>query len=307
MSKLLVARILGLRQHASLMKLTGIGIWSGELRRHGDEAEVTDAAAELDELGYSALWVPGGAPDGIFNRLSAFLRATQRATVASGILSVWAHDPQVVAAERAQLYDAYDGRFLLGLGISHAALVNSDDDPARYKRPLTTMRAYLDSLEAAAPPVPHEDMVLAALGPRMLALARDRTSGAHPYLVTAEHTRGARQILGDDKLLAPELGVVLESDPDRARTIARAHLEHYLLLPNYANNLRRLGFGDGDFERGGSDRLVDALIAWGDEEDIERGVRAHTDAGADHVCLQVLTDGDALPREQWRLLASALT
>jgi probable F420-dependent oxidoreductase len=288
------------------VNLTGTAIWSGELRRHHDEAEVADAAAELDQLGYSALWVPGGEPDSVFNRLAALLRATRAATVATGILSVWVHDPEIVAAERAQLNDASEGRFLLGLGIGHGSVVDRNR-PGRYRRPLETMRAYLDSLDVAAPPVPPEARALGALGPKMLELARDRSLGAHPYLVTTEHTRRARGILGPEKLLAPEQAVVLERDPDRARATARAHLERYLSLPNYANNLRRLGFGDEDFERGGSDRLVDGVVAWGDEDSIRERVLAHREAGADQVCIQVLTqDGGGLPREQWRRLAPAL-
>jgi probable F420-dependent oxidoreductase len=172
------------------------------------------------------------------------------------------------------------------------------------------MRAYLDSLDAAAPVVLPEARVLAALGPKMLELARDRSLGTHPYLTTAEHTRVAREAVGPEKLVAPELGVVLSTDASRARAIARDFLERYLALPNYANNLRRLGFGDPDFAGGGSDRLVDALIAWGSDEEIARRVQEHRDAGADQVLVQVLTGGEdptALPRDEWRALAPALT
>jgi probable F420-dependent oxidoreductase len=286
--------------------LAGVGVWSGELRRHGDDAEVADAAAELDELGYSAVWIPGGDPDGAFNALSRLTRATRNTTVASGILSIWAHDPEYVAAERSELNDASEGRFFLGLGVSHAAIVDREQE-GRYRRPLTAMRAYLDSLDAAAPPMLPDQRVLAALGPKMLDLARDRARGAHPYLVPVEHTRGARERLGAGPLLAPEQGVVLERDADRARTVARAHLERYLQLPNYTDNLRRHDFGDRDFEGGGSDRLVDALVAWGDEQAVLERVEAHREAGADHVCVQVLTDRPgALPREEWRRLAPAL-
>jgi probable F420-dependent oxidoreductase len=288
------------------VRLDGTGIWSGELRRHSDEAEVEDAAAELEQLGYSALWMPGGEPTGVFNRLSALIRATNTATVASGILSIWVHDPEIVAAERAQLYDASEGRFLLGLGVSHAPLVDREK-PGRYRRPLAAMRAYLDSLDAAAPPVPPEDRVLAALGPKMLELARDRSLGAHPYLVTTEHTRIAREVVGPEKLVATEQGVVLERDPDRARGIARENLATYLRLPNYVDNLRRLGFADADFEGGGSDRLVDGLVAWGDEEAIAERVREHHEAGADQVLIQVLrSGGNGLPRDEWRRLAPAV-
>jgi probable F420-dependent oxidoreductase len=170
------------------------------------------------------------------------------------------------------------------------------------------MRGYLDSLDVAAPAVPAADRVLAALGPRMLELSRDRAAGAHPYLVPVEHTARAREILGSGPMLAPEQAVVLERDADRARTIARGHLETYLALPNYANNLRRLGFGDDDFANGGSNRLVDALVAWGDEAAIAARVDEHRAAGADHVCIQVLgARGGGLPRTEWAALAPALT
>src|SRR3954451_21492117 len=186
------------------MRLDGGGILSWELRRQEDEGELRDAAAELEELGYSALWIPGGRGGPVFDAAGVLLRATSEVTVATGILNIWMHDPEEAAAERAQLDDAYAGRFLLGLGVSHAPAVE------RYDKPLTAMRDYLDSLDAAAPPVPKEERVLAALGPKMLELARDRSAGAHPYLVTTEHTRRAREILGPEALLAPELGVILE-------------------------------------------------------------------------------------------------
>ena len=288
------------------MRLSGTGLWSPELRRHGDDAEAADTAAELEELGYSALWLPGRGPGSPWNAASRLLRATREVTVATGIVSIWDVDPETAAAERAELDDAFEGRFLLGLGISHAPMVDPGDLD-RYRRPLAAMRAYLESLDVAAPPVPVRERALAALGPRMLELARDRSAGAHPYLVTVEHTRGARAILGPEKLLAPEQGVVLETDSDRARTIVRTHLELYLQLPNYTNNLRRLGFGDADLVRGGSDRLVDALVAWGDEQAIADRVREHREAGADNVCLQVLTENrEQLPRDVWRRLAPAV-
>lgn len=285
------------------LTLTGTGVWSGELRRHPDRAEAADAAAELEQLGYSALWFPGGDARGAFDAASELLRATTSATVATGILSIWLEEPEAVAAERAQLHDAYDGRFLLGLGVSHAPAVGED----RYKRPLAKMRAYLDSLDVAAPPVLPEERALAALGPRMLELARERSLGAHPYLGTPEHTRAAREAVGPEKLLAPEQAVVLETDPERARTLARGHLEIYLRLPNYANNWRRLGFGDDDIARGGSDRLVDALVAWGDLEAIRARVDEHREAGADQVLIQAVSGREGLPREEWRRLAPALT
>ncbi|MEA2432082.1 MAG: hypothetical protein QOF65_561 [Thermoleophilaceae bacterium] len=285
------------------LDLTGAGIWSSELRRHADRAEAVDAAAELEQLGYAALWFPAGDAAGAFNAASELLRGTRTAMVATGILSVWVADPELVAAERAQLNDAYDGRFLLGLGVSHAPLVGSD----RYKRPLEKMRTFLDSLDVAAPPVLPEERALAALGPKMLELARDRSLGAHPYLVTPEHTRVAREAVGPEKLVAPEQAVVLETDPERARSLARGHLEIYLQLPNYTNNLRRLGFGDDDLAGGGSDRLVDALVAWGDDEAIRARVDEHREAGADQVLIQAVSGRDGLPRDEWRRLAPALT
>jgi probable F420-dependent oxidoreductase len=284
------------------MRLGGVGIWSPELRYHEDEGAIRDAAAELEELGYAALWIPGGRGGPVFDACGVLLRATHEVTVATGILNVWMHDPEQAAAERAQLDDAYEGRFLLGLGISHAPLID------RYEKPLATMRGYLDSLDAAAPPVPKEERVLAALGPKMLELARDRTAGAHPYLVTTEHTHRAREILGADALLAPEVGVILENDERRSREIARAQLERYMAMPNYVNNWRRLGFGDSDLASGGSDRLIDGLVGWGDVEAIAERIEEHFDAGADHVCIQVLRAPDAggLPRDEWRELSAAL-
>src|SRR3954468_13331299 len=282
------------------MRLDGVGIWRTELRNHEDEGERRDAAAELEELGYSALWIPGRRGGPVFDAAGVLLRATREVTVATGILNIWMHDPEQAAAERAQLDDAYEGRFLLGLGVSHAPLVD------RYEKPLAAMRGYLDSLDAAEPPVIKEARALAALGPKMLELARDRSAGAHPYLVTVEHTRRARETLGGAPLLAPELGVVLENDEQRAREVARRALEVYLGLPNYVNNWRRLGYGNDDLANGGSDRLIDDLVAWGDVEGIAERIEEHFDAGADHVCLQVISEREGLPRDEWRELSAAL-
>jgi probable F420-dependent oxidoreductase len=290
------------------LNLTGTGVWSPSLRHHPDRGAAADAAAELESLGYTAVWLPGFGPRTVFDAAGDLLRATSSLTVASGILSIWDSDPESVAAERAQLSDAYDGRFLLGLGVSHAALVDREE-PGRYKRPLAQMRAFLDALDAAAPPVLPESRALAALGPKMLALSADRSLGAHPYLVTPEHTRVAREAVGPEKLVAPEQGVVFERDAGRAREIARGFVGHYLRLQNYANNLRRLGFGDADFADGGSNRLVDALIAWGSEDAIAARVQEHRDAGADQVLVQVITGAgaEALPLDGWRALAPLLT
>src|SRR4051812_22920333 len=291
------------------LNLTGTGVWSPSLRHLADRGAAADAAAELEALGYSSVWLPGFGPRTVFDAAGDLLRATSSLMVASGILSIWESDPEWVAAERAQLSDAYDGRFLLGLGVSHAALVDREE-PGRYRRPLTQMRAYLDALDAAAPPVLPESRALAALGPKMLALSAQRSLGTHPYLVTPEHTRVAREAVGPSKLVAPELGVVLERDAGRAREIAREFLDVYLKLPNYTNNLLRLGFSEADIADGGSDRLVDALIAWGSEDAIAARAAEHRDAGADQGLVQVLTGEDrlaALPLPQWRALAPALT
>ncbi len=281
-----------------------IGIWSSELR-FGDRQAALEAAASIEELGYGAIWVPGGAGGDIFGDVTVLLRATHDIVVATGILNVWMHEAPDVAAAHDAVRSAHPGRFLLGLGISHAPLVNAQG--GRYQQPLEVMTRYLDGLDAAVPPVPGGERVLAALGPRMLRLAKDRAGGAHPYLVTPEHTSVARGVLGSGALLAPEQAVVLETDPANARDIGRKHLHRYLRLPNYTNNFLRLGFTSADLEDGGSDRLVDGIVAWGDEDAIAARIQAHRDAGADHVCLQVLPRaGESLPTDQWRALAALL-
>jgi probable F420-dependent oxidoreductase len=282
------------------------GIWSGELRRHPDHGELAEAAAELEQLGYSALWFPGGQGGDVFGAARRLLDATQHVPVATGILNVWMHDPVDVAADRAAVEAEYPGRFLLGIGIGHPERVNVDN-PGRYRKPLTTMREYVDALDAADPPVPRDALMLAALRRRMLELARDRSAGAHPYFVPVEHTRVAREVLGAGSVLAPEQAVVLETDPERARARAREHTVRYLELPNYTGNLELLGFTPDDFRDGGSDRLVDAVVAWGDEDAIAARVAAHHEAGADHVCIQVVgVPSGQLPRDEWRRLAPAL-
>jgi probable F420-dependent oxidoreductase len=287
------------------MELGPIGIWSAALR-YGDRGEAGAAARELEELGFGTLWVPGGAGGDIFSAVGALLEATTRVTVATGIVNLWMHTAAETAAEHARLTRAHPDRFLLGLGVSHAPLVDAQA-PGRYRAPLAAMSQYLDELDAAVPPVPTPERALAALGPRMLGMARDRSRGAHPYLVTPDHTHQARAVLGDGPLLAPEQAVVLDADATTAREVARAHLAIYLGLPNYVNNLRRLGFDEPDVQDGGSDRLVDGLVAWGDETAIAQRVADHRAAGADHVCLQVLsTDLRALNRPAWRALAGAL-
>jgi probable F420-dependent oxidoreductase len=279
----------------------GTGLWLEESRR----AEAKDVAAELDELGYAALWLSARFGQGMPTVFGELLDATARMSVASGILSIW-HATAVQAAEGFAVLDrAHPGRFLLGLGASHAARVDADEK--RYERPWSRMVGYLDELDAQRPGVPPERRVLAALGPRMLRLSAERTAGAHPYFVPVEHTALARERLGPGPLLAPEQAVVLETDPDLARELARGHMKGYLRLPNYTNNLRRLGYLDEDLDGGGSDRLVDAIVAWGDLDRIVERVRAHHEAGADSVSLQVISDRPTqFPREHYRRLAAAL-
>jgi probable F420-dependent oxidoreductase len=287
------------------MDLSGVGIWSNQLR-YGDSAESAEAAAELEELGYTALWIPDiGGP--VLDSVDHLLSSTKQVVVATGILNLWMHEPSDVAARYASLTKTHGDRFLLGIGVSHAPLIDTRE-PGRYRKPMAAMRSFLDALDAADHPVPVENRVLAALGPKMLELSATRARGAHPYLVTPDHTRQAREVLGDGPLLLPEQAVLLADNRDDARAIVGTDwLRTYVTLPNYANNLLRSGFSQDDLDSV-SDRLFDALIAWGDEVAIVRRVDEHKQAGADHVCIQALTaDPREFPREQWRRLAAALT
>lgn len=281
-------------------RLGRIGIWSIELR-FGDRAEAHDAAAELDELGYSALWIPGGTGGDVLSDVGRLLAATKRTTVATGILNIWKHAASDVGQWWQALPKDHQSRVLLGLGVSHSHIVGE-----AYQKPLAVMREYLDQLGTVG--LPANSLCLAALGPKMQELARDRTAGVHPYLVTPEHTARARAVIGPGKLLAPEQGVVLETDPTRAREMARHALKHYLTYPNYINSWKRLGFSDDEITNA-SDRLVDALFAWGSVKTVVERVNAHLSAGADHVCLQVITGAGVNigpAREAWRELAAAL-
>jgi probable F420-dependent oxidoreductase len=287
-----------------MAQIGAIGVWS-PLLRLGDAHEAAEAAAELEEIGFDAIWVPGRGAVDLEGRLRLLLSSTERIAVATGIVSIWTNPAGETAAMRARLVAEFGDRFLLGLGVSHAPMV--DGAGGQYTRPFSAMVAYLDELDAAPHPVAPEVRVLAALAPKMLGLARERALGSHPYLTTPAHTRIARQALGPDALLAPELTVVLETDPEQARAIARAFITRYLQLPNYVDNLLRTGFEPADVQGGGSDRLIDDVIAWGDAATIAARVADHRAAGADHVTLQVLTaDAERLPREEWRRLAAAL-
>jgi probable F420-dependent oxidoreductase len=238
--------------------------------------------------------------------VAELLGASSEIVIASGILNIWMHDAHEVIAEVRKFDADYPERFLLGLGVSHASLVEPNTG-RQYTRPRSMMIDFLDALDAAEPPIIPSQRILAALGPKMLELARDRALGAHPYCVPVQHTAVAREILGTGPILAPELKAVLIEDPTRAREVARGHLDHYLEMPNYTNNLLRFGFTEDDFGGGGSDRLVDALVAWGSPEVIAARVRDHQAAGADHVCVNVIAaDTSTFPTAEWRAIAEAL-
>jgi probable F420-dependent oxidoreductase len=284
------------------MDLAGVGIWSSQLH-YGDPAEIADAAAELDELGFTALWIPD-VSGSVLDAVGRLLVATTRTVIATGILNLWMHSAGDVAESFAALTAEHGDRFLLGIGVSHAPLIDAGQ-PGRYRKPLAATASFLDGLDAAPRPVPAEARVLAALGPKMLALSATRARGAHPYLVTPDHTASARSVLGQGPLLLPEQTAILTDDADEARRIGTNYLRAYLALPNYANNLLRSGFSEDDLAQV-SDRLFNAIIAWGDEGAIMRRVAEHRAAGADHVCVQVLTaDPREFPREQWRRIAAA--
>ncbi|MDA4885310.1 LLM class F420-dependent oxidoreductase [Streptomyces sp. MS2A] len=284
---------------ASLKESVGrYGVWSVPLRSEDPEGatERAEAAAELERLGYGALWLGGNSSA---RNAAPLIEATERIVVGTSIQSIWEHEASEAAAGFAELEVSHPGRFVLGLGVSHAPLAEG------YRRPYSTMVGYLDELDRAGMRSGHR--VLAALGPKMLDLSRDRAAGAIPYLVTPEHTAQARERLGEGPLLAPEFKVVLDSDPSRARATARAYLAMYLKLPNYTRNFLNLGFTDDDVTGGGSDRLIDAVFAWGDEATIRARIDAFHAAGADHVALQLVENDTArLPREGWRRLAALL-
>ena len=281
-------------------RLGRVGVWSLELR-FGDQGEAAEAASELDELGYSAIWVPGGAGGDVTGDLDRLLAATRTMTIATGILNIWKHEPCDVAGWWQGLEPERQRRVLLGLGVSHAHVIGD-----AYKKPLAAMREYLGMLEEAG--LPDHARCLAALGPKMLELARERTAGVHPYLVTPAYTALAREAVGPERLVAPEQGVILEQDPARAREIGRAALAHYRSYPNYRNSWQRLGFSEEEIDTV-SDHLVDALFAWGAPEVIAERVEEHFAAGADHVCIQAITGAGvsvAAARPVWRELSKVL-
>jgi probable F420-dependent oxidoreductase len=291
------------------MDLGALGLWTFTLDTL-PAGQAQETAAEIEELGFRTLWIPEAVGREAVSNSSLLLGGTKRLVVATGVAQIWGRDAYAMAGAHRTLSEAYPGRFLLGLGVSHAPMVEGLRHHD-YGKPLSAMRDYLAAMDGAflVGPAPSEPpaRVLAALGPKMLALAAEQTQGAHTYFVPPEHTAVAREALGPDAILAVEQGVVFESDPDRAREIARTHMATYLVLPNYTNNLRRLGWGDDDLLGGGSDRLVDAIVAWGDLDTIEARLTAHRDAGASHVCAQVLMPAMTdVPVAEWRQLAQLL-
>lgn len=287
-----------------------VGAWSfalDELPAGGERRTV----AEIEALGYPSLWIPEGlSSKEIVAHTSLLLAASERLTIATGIANMWARDPVALANAARLLADDHPRRFVLGIGVGHG--YSTEVRGLSYDRPVSSMRTYLDRMDAApssAPEPAHPaPRMLAALGPRMLELSAERTAGAHTYFVPVEHTARARETLGPEPVLAVEQTVVLEADAGPARSVARRFTRDYLELPNYANNLRRLGFSDDDVASSGTDRLVDATIAWGRVETVADRVRQHLDAGADHVAIQVLPlDPAETGVRELRELAGALT
>jgi probable F420-dependent oxidoreductase len=287
-----------------------VGVWTAALDAV-DPRRAGEHAAELESLGYASLWFGEAYGREAFTTAGLLLAATRSLVVATGIANVYGRDAVTGNAAGRTLEAAYPGRVIIGWGVSHGPIVERMRGHA-LGRPLGTMRTYLERVDAApfvahgpAAPPPR---VLAALRPKMLALSAEIADGAHPYLVTPEHTRQARAVLGDDALLCVEQAVVLTDDPETFRRRAHWHLEIYTGLPNYRASWRELGFGDEDAVRGGSDRLKDALVAWGDAAAIAERVGEHLAAGADHVVIQALGEHPFdVPDDQWRALAPTLT
>jgi probable F420-dependent oxidoreductase len=286
-----------------------IGLWTFHLDTVA-WPQARELAQELESLGYAALWFPEAGGRDALIASTLVLSATKRIVVGTGIVPVYARPPGTLNAAWRTIETAFPERFILGIGVSHQPMVEGVLHTT-YGPPVATMRTYLEQMDAAPffgmQPATAPRRVIAALGPRMLALARDHADGALPYNVTPPHTAGARSILGPDKLLAVEQKVALTADASTARAAARRTMAIYLDLPNYVNNWKRLGFTDDDLADGGSDRFLDTLVAWGDEATIAARVREHRDAGADHVCIQVLNVDNlrAPPLDAWRVLAGA--
>ena len=284
------------------------GIWYGRVDAL-PTLHAQDAARTIERLGFTAMWVAEAVGRDPFVSSATLLSATTTLKLATGIANIYARDPMTMVAGQKTLAEAFPDRFLLGLGVSHGHLV-AGIRKHDYSRPYSYMVDYLDRMDnalfMAVGPTEDPGRLLAALGPKMLTLSAERANGAHPYFTTPDHTETARALLGADALLAPEQMVVLNTDPTEARRMARAGMKIYLGLPNYANNLLRSGFTEDDLAGDGSDRLVDAIVAWGTAEQVAARVNEHREAGADHVCMQVLNDGFDAPVREWTELAGVL-
>jgi len=285
-----------------------LGVWTFLDGMTG--ADAAAFARRLEEWGYGTLWLPEAVGRDPFSFISYLAANTERLVFATGIANIYARDAMSMNAIYNTLSELIPERFVLGIGVSHAPLV-SDIRGHDYGKPVSTMRNYLEAMQSAlflsTPPPEPAPILLAALRTNMLKLSAEKVQGAHPYFVPPEHTARAREVLGPDALLCPEQMVLLETNPDKAREVARKHMATYIGLPNYCNNLKEFGFVDADFENGGSDKLVDAIVAWGDEDAIRARIQSHWDAGADHVCIQPFTnDGEMGPDERLlELLAPA--
>lgn len=291
------------------MDLGRVGVWQYQLDQL-PSAQAKEVAAEVESLGYGAIWIPEMVGRESFVSSTLLLSGTERIVVATGIAGIYSRDALCANSALNTVTEAFPERFLLGLGVSHQVMVEGIRGHD-YSRPYSKMVEYLAAMDAgfftASPPTTPTHRALAALGPKMLKLAAERTDGAHPYFIPVEHTAFAREQMGPDAKLYPEQAVVLETDAVKAREIARAHMAMYLTLPNYTNNLKRFGWTDADMADGGTDALVDAIVAWGDEAAIAERVAAHHAAGADHVCIQVLpAEPTKAPLDDWRRLAPAL-
>jgi probable F420-dependent oxidoreductase len=292
------------RQLSALPTLGAAGIWTRALDTvSGGEAQ--EAVAELEDLGYGAVWIPEAIQREVMSHATLLLAGSTSIVVATGIANIHARAPRSAALAQDLLTQRFPGRFMLGLGVSHAFVVERVLHQS-YGSPLQTMSAYLDVIDATL--ADQQPRVLAALGPKMLTLAKERALGAHTYMSPVEHTAWAREVLGTGPLLVPAVKAVLDSDVARARELGASAVAPTLRMPAYRENLRRLGFGDPDVAGRPSTRVVDALVAHGGVDEIVDAVRAHLAAGADHVCVELLCeDGEGLPSAAWRELAPALT
>jgi probable F420-dependent oxidoreductase len=277
------------------MHLTRFGVWTSY--RAIGEKNAEHAAKVAQELGFGALWL-GGSPR--LSSVRALLEGSSDLVIGTSIVNVWQYDPAELAGEFLALEDDFPGRVLLGLGIGHP------EATSEYQKPLAKMRGFLDGLDNTPTPIAHDRLIMAALGPKMLELSGERTLGTIPYFVSPEHTAFARGALAAPAIVAPELAMVFDTDPERARERARSYAKLYLGLTNYTSNLLRFGFTERDLEDGGSDRLIDTVVPQGSAAGLVPHIQAHLDAGADHVCVQTLTDGEGVPEAEWTAMAQAL-